>query len=170
MAIKSSGDLQILTNIWNDTAVEEVDYTACRLPYNGADGNGTHGTVLFFNSDGYNRMVGRCYLYLAISQNHSGYFDFYCSRYGGGISNLHNSSWTNVAFVENIGGNANHNGFVWFNTNSNNWGNGHMFYRVEAWRGGLVSGSYNRSHSSGYYNFQGFTGQSASAPFARRLR
>lgn len=169
MAIKSSGDLQILSNVWNASAVAEVDYTACRLAYNGTNGNGIHGTVLFYNSGGYTRMVGRCYMYLGISQNHSGYFDFYCSRYGGGVQNQHNSNWTDVAFVSNLGGNANHNGFVWYNTNSNSWGDGNMVYRVEAWSGSLESGRYNLSHSSGYYNYQGFTGQSASAPFARRL-
>jgi len=169
MSFKASGELQILSTSWNSSAVQDVDYTRCRITYNGNNGNGTHGTVIFFNNQGYGRMVGRCYIYLNISQNHSGYFDFYVSRYGGGIQNTHNSNWANVVYQSNINGEVNWHGFVWYNTNSNTWGNGTLNYRVEAWGGGLVSGQYNYSHSSGYYNWQGDGSQPTNMPFARRL-
>ena len=169
MALWTGGNLQLLSTAWNPSAVEDTDYTRCRLPYNGTNGNGVHGVVLFFNNQGYGRMVGRCYMYLNISQNHSGYFDFYVSRYGGGIQNQHNSNWTNVVYQSNINGNVDWHGFVWYNTNSNTWGNGTMTYRVEAWGGGLVSGQYNYSHSSGYFNYNGDGVVPTNVPFARRI-
>jgi hypothetical protein len=167
MPLRPAGLGQTLTTSWNSNATEDTDYTRCRLPYNGANGNGTHGVVIFFNSQGYGRMVGRCYMTLNISQNHSGYFDFYCSRYGGGVTNQTNTNWANVTFESSINGNANWNGFVWYNTNGNNWGNGTLNYKVESWGGGLTSGQYNYSHTTGYHNYTGDGVVPTNVPFGR---
>lgn len=167
MPLRPSGLGQTLTTSWNSNATEDTDYTRCRLPYNGANGNGVHGVVIFLNTQGYGRMVGRCYMTLNISQNHSGYFDFYCSRYGGGVTNQTNTSWTNVTFESSINGNADWNGFVWYNTNGNNWGNGTLNYKVESWGGGLLSGQYNYSHTTGYFNYNGDGVVPTNVPFAR---
>ena len=171
MPVFKTGQPQILTSSWGSEYTEDTDYVKCRLPYNGHYASGTQSTVLFYNSQGYGRMVGRCYITLGISQNHSGYFDFYVSKYGGGIQNQHNTNWCNVQYVSNVGGNGNYHGFAWYNTNSNTWGNGGMAYYVEAWGGGLTSGKYNLSHDAGYTALTSYFADSRDdLPFARRVQ
>lgn len=148
-----TGGKQTLTTV---ASADEGTQT-CHLPY-----GGSNQTVIFYNSGGYSRLVGRCYWHLNISQVHSGYFDFHISRYGINTYNVVNSGYVNLVSAMGINGNVDHNGIVWNNNNTNTWGDGSLTFHVEAWgNGSLESGRY--SDSPGNYDTSNTT------KFARKM-
>ena len=135
--------------------------TPAYLPYGGG-----HNIVLFYNSSGYGRMVGRVDWTLSISQNHSGSFNFYISKYGGGIQSINNSNGTyaNFSYVSNVGGNGNNHGIKWTNGNGNTWGNGTLSFCIRTWShqtSPVVSGANNTNSS--------YTSHSNSDTFLKRI-
>ena len=131
------------------------------LPY-----GGSYYTLLFFNSGGYGRMVGRVDWVLSISQVHAGHFNFDVSRYGGYITNIHNSNSTyaNFSFFDDVNSNVNYHGIKWTNGNSSSWGNGTLNFCVQAWcptSGSVVSGAHNTNSN--------YTSHSNSNAFLKRM-